>query len=115
MRDFRRAFLIAVLASTLAAILAVPGVSQDVTSHARIVRVSYVQGTVTFNGAAAVMNSPVTEESRLATGNDGLAEVQFEDASVIRLASETSVAFAQLARLSTGEAITRVDLEQGEA
>src|SRR5215469_16630414 len=87
----------------------------DTGSHARIVRISYLQGTVQYNGAPAVMNSPVTEDGRLVTGTDGLAEVEFEDQSAIRLASETEISFAQLARLSTGEARTRVDLEDGEA
>ena len=87
----------------------------DTGSHARIVRISYLQGTVQYNGAPAVMNSPVTEDGRLVTGTDGLAEVEFEDQSAIRLASETQISFAQLARLSTGEARTRVDLEDGEA
>jgi hypothetical protein len=89
--------------------------TDDTASHVRIVRISYVQGTVQYNGAQAVMNSPVTEDSRLVTGTDGLAEVEFEDQSAIRLASETEISFAQLARLSSGEARTRVDMENGEA
>lgn len=87
----------------------------DTGSHVRIVRIRYLQGTVHYDGAPAIMNSPVTEDSRLVTGTDGLAEVEFEDQSAIRLASETEISFAQLARLSTGEARTRVDLEAGEA
>lgn len=120
MRDSRTLFLIPIIAAILGA-TAPAGIAQDNGSaqengsHVRIVRLSYVQGTVQFNGATAVMNSPVTEQSRLVTGTDGLAEVQFEDGSAIRLASETELGFAQLARLSSGEAITRVDLDQGEA
>jgi len=125
MFETRRLFLFAVLLAILALILPVSGPAQDrasqetatqePTSHARIVRISYVQGTVQFNGQAAIINSPVTEEGRLVTGTDGLAEVEFEDASKIRLASETEITFAQLARLSTGEPLTRVDIDQGEA
>jgi FecR protein len=115
MLDSRKLFLTAVLALVLGAIIPVQGVAQETGSHARIVRISYTQGTVQFNGQAAIMNSPVTEESQLVTGTDGLAEVQFEDSSAVRLASETGMTFAQLARLSTGEAITRVDLDEGEA
>lgn len=109
----RRLFLISLLSLTVGAFL--PAAAQDNGSRVRIVRISYVQGTVQFNGTPAVMNSPVTEDSRLVTGTDGLAEVEFEDESAIRLASETEINFAQLARLSTGEAMTRVDLEDGEA
>ncbi len=111
----RKLFLTAVSATVLGVIMPVFGVAQEIGSHARIVRISYVQGTVQFNGQSAVMNTPVTEESQLTTGTDGLAEVQFEDSSAVRLASETQITFAQLARLSTGEAMTRVDLDQGEA
>jgi hypothetical protein len=117
MNDRRRLFLMAITALTLGVFLpaAVAQETRDTTSHVRIVRISYVQGTVHYNGAPAIMNSPVTEDSRLATGRDGLAEVEFEDQSAIRLASETEISFAQLARLSTGEARTRVDMEDGEA
>lgn len=114
MLDTRRLFLTAFLLSTLTLILQAAGLAQEPGSHARIVRISYVQGTVEFNGQPAIMNSPVTQEGRLVTGSDGLVEVEFEDASKIRLASETEITFAQLARLSTGEPMTRVDLEQGE-
>jgi FecR protein len=115
MSDSRKLFLTTVLALVLGAIIPARGLAQEAGSHARIVRISYVQGTVQFNGQAAIMNSPVVEESKLVTGTDGLAEVQFEDSSAIRLASETEITFAQLARLSTGEAMTRVDLDEGEA
>jgi FecR protein len=115
MLENRRLFLFAALLAIPALILPVSGAAQEPASHARIVRISYVQGTVQFNGQPAVMNSPVTEEGRLVTGSDGLVEVEFEDASKIRLASETEITFAQLARLSTGEPLTRVDIDQGEA
>jgi hypothetical protein len=118
MADRRRLFLLIpllALALGLSLPAAVAQNTADTASHVRIVRISYVQGTVRYNGAPAIMNSPVTEASRLVTGTDALAEVEFEDQSVIRLASETEISFAQLARLSTGEARTRVDMENGEA
>lgn len=115
MPDIRRLFLSAVSLLTLGLALPVSSPAQEPGSHARIVRISYVQGTVQFNDQPAIMNTPVTQEGRLVTGSDGLAEVEFEDGSKIRLASETELTFAQLARLSTGEAMTRVDLDEGEA
>jgi hypothetical protein len=117
MNDRRRVFLIALLALTLGMFLRAAAAQNatDRGSHVRIVRISYVQGTVNYNGSPAIMNSPVTEDSQLVTGTDGLAEVEFEDQSAIRLASETEISFAQLSRLSTGEAMTRVDMEDGEA
>jgi hypothetical protein len=104
------------LIAVLALVVAVPlSRAQEAVSHARIVYVSHTEGTAQLNGQPVPMNSPVTEGAALVTGTDGLAEVQFEDGSVVRLASETKITFAQLARLSSGEAITRVDLDQGEA
>ncbi len=103
------------LALTAPVSLAQDADSQNVGSHARMVRISYVEGTAQLNGERAVMNSPITEGAVLVTGSDGLAEVQFEDSSAIRMASETQITFAQLARLSSGEAITRADLDEGEA
>jgi hypothetical protein len=102
--------------AVLALATAVPfSYGQDVGSHARIVRISYLEGSVQLSGAPANMNSPITESTVLATSSDGLAEVQFEDGAMIRLASETQITFTQLARLTSGEAITRVDMDQGEA
>jgi FecR protein len=108
----REVLLMSLLALAVAAPLSR---AQEAVSHARIVRVSHTEGTAQLNGQPVPLNSPVTEGAVLVTGTDGLAEVQFEDGSVIRLASETQITFPQLARLSSGEAITRVDLDQGEA
>jgi hypothetical protein len=102
--------------SFLTLILAAPFLcGQEPGSHARIVRISYLEGSVQLNGERANMNSPVREGEVLRTQTDGLAEVQFEDGATIRMASETEITFAQLARLTSGEAITRVDLDDGEA
>src|SRR5438874_9117256 len=88
-------------------------------SHARIVRLSYVDGQVRLDNGhgyeSATMNVPLTERDWLQTGSDGWAEVQLEDGSLIRLAPETVVAFTELGRSSSGGTITTVDLDQGEA
>ena len=83
-------------------------------SHARIVRISYSEGDVRLNNQNVSMNVPLTENGVLVTGNDGVAEVEFEDGSRLRVAPETQITFSQLARLSSGEALTRVDLDGGE-
>jgi hypothetical protein len=104
------------LFSLLALVVFAPALhSQEPGSHARIVRISYLEGTVTVNGEQATTNTPIREGVVLLTATDGLAEVQFEDGSTIRMASETQITFAQLARLTTGEALTRTDLDEGEA
>src|SRR5436305_9526532 len=88
-------------------------------SHARIVRLSYVDGQVRLDNGhgyeSATMNVPLTERDWLQTGSDGWAEVQLEDGSLIRLAPNTVIAFTQLARASSGATLTTVDLDQGEA
>jgi hypothetical protein len=88
-------------------------------SHARIVRLSYVDGQVRLDNGhgyeSATMNVPLTERDWLQTGSDGWAEVQFEDGSLIRLAPDTVMIFSELSRSSSGATITTVDLDQGEA
>jgi len=91
---------------------------QDINSHARIVRISYIEGTVQLDNSHGfenvTMNVPISQGARLLTRSDGWAEVQFEDGSSIRLAPETQIKFSQLARHSSGGTITTVDLDQGE-
>ncbi len=88
-------------------------------SHARIVRLSHVEGDVqidTGNGVEnATTNVPVTEGARLLTRSDGWAEVQFEDGSTARLAPGTQLTFTQLGRTPSGKTVTAIDLDQGEA
>ena len=63
---------------------------------ARAVRLSYVEGEVhLYQGNQAltdkaVANTPLFEGARVETGNDGRAEVQFEDGSVARISPESS-------------------------
>jgi len=91
----------------------------DVDSQARIVRISNVVGQVrldTGHGYENVtMNVPIAEGDWLQTRSDGWAEVELEDGSTIRLAPDTQIIFAQLARFSSGGTATTVDLDQGEA
>jgi hypothetical protein len=88
-------------------------------SQARIVRISYVEGSVRLDSGqgyeSATMNVPLTERDWLQTGSDGWSEVQFEDGSLVRLAPDTVIAFTQLARASSGATLTTIDLDQGEA
>lgn len=89
------------------------------TSHARIVRLSYAEGTVemaTDRGTEnATINFPITEGNRLSTSSNGWAEVQLEDGSTVRLAPSTQLTFTELGRASSGSTLTTVDLDQGEA
>src|SRR5262245_39627197 len=88
-------------------------------SHARIVRISYVDGEVRIDHGSgyesASMNVPVTEHNWLQTRSDGWAEVQLEDGGLIRLAPDTIIAFTELSRFASGGTVTTIDLDQGEA
>jgi FecR protein len=94
-------------------------VSASAESKARIVRLSEVQGTVQLDRAAgdgfdkAFLNLPVVEGSRLKTGKDGRAEVEFEDGSALRLAPDSEVDFGRLALGDDGQKLSTVQLVSG--
>ncbi|MGB8776394.1 MAG: FecR domain-containing protein, partial [Terriglobales bacterium] len=94
-------------------------VSASAESKARIVRLSEVQGTVRLDRAAgdgfdkAFLNLPVVEGSRLKTGKDGRAEVEFEDGSALRLAPDSEVDFGRLALGDDGQKLSTVQLVSG--
>jgi hypothetical protein len=97
------------------------------TSHARIIRLSYVQGDVRIahnvsgdslqSGEnaweAASLNIPIHQRDALATDN-GRAEVEFESGTVVFLAENTVLEFYDLS-LEDGEFTTRLILRQGSA
>src|ERR1700732_316161 len=94
-------------------------VSASAESKARIVRLSEVQGTVLIDRATgdgfdkAFINLPVIEGSRLKTGKDGRAEVEFEDGSALRLAPDSEVDFTRLALGDDGQKLSTVQLVSG--
>jgi len=85
----------------------------------RAVRLSNVVGSVQImNGtetqfSQAYPNMPLMQGSTLKTGEDGRAEIQFEDGSVVRLTPNSSAAMAVLGRDSNGNTNTEVDLLTG--
>jgi hypothetical protein len=87
-------------------------------SKVRIVRLSEVKGEVQldrltgkgFEGAMA--NLPITEGARLKTGN-GVAEVEFEDNSTVRVAQNSLIEFPRLEMLPSGAKASSVSLLQG--
>src|SRR5260370_10601097 len=94
-------------------------VSASAESKARIVRLSEVQGTVQIDRATgdgfdkAFINLPVIEGSKLKTGKDGRAEVEFEDGSALRLAPDSEIAFTRLALGDDGQKLSTVQLVSG--
>lgn len=95
-------------------------------SHARIVRLSLVQGDVRFtqhyhadsltdNKAGwevAPLNLPLRQGFAIATGGDGRAEIEFENGAMAFLNANTVIEFYDLS-LYDGAVITRLVLRQG--
>lgn len=87
-------------------------------SHVRIVRLSEAQGKVgldrkTGRGIEPTMrNMPIVEGGLLLTG-DGVAEVEFEDGSTLRVAPDSLIQFPQLVLRASGAKATTVKLLNG--
>ena len=98
------------------------------SSHARVIRVSLVQGHVRFTRdyhndpladqkavwEDAVLNLPIRQDYALATDEDGRAEVEFENGAMAFLAENTVLEFYDLS-LDDGAKTTRLVLRQGTA
>ena len=87
-------------------------------SHVRIVRLSYIEGGVqidrnTGQYEKAMVNLPVTEGFKVRTETDGRAEVEFEDGSTLRLASNTTVQFPTLSLRGSGAKVSVGEVESG--
>ena len=88
-------------------------------SHVRIVRLSSVEGQVQMDRGAggglerAILNTPIVEGTRLVTGNDGLAEVEFENESALRLTDNSEVKFSQLLLTDTGAKVNQFEVSKG--
>ncbi len=107
--------------------LGLPAVAQADSSHARIVRLSLVQGDVRFattfhqdpltdakaDWQVAPLNLPIRQGFVLATDN-GRTEVEFENGAMLFLGPNTVVEFYDLS-LQDGARITRLVLRQGTA
>jgi hypothetical protein len=103
--------------AVLAAVFLV--ISASAESKARIVRLSDVEGTVQMDRAAgdgfdkAFINLPVIEGSKLKTGKDGRAEVEFEDGSALHLAPDSEVDFTRLVLGNDGQKLSTLQLVSG--
>jgi hypothetical protein len=88
-------------------------------SHVRIVRLSFVEGTVSLQRpdvsewAEAPVNTPIQEGFQIATAEGGFAEVEFENASTVRLGQLSLLEFTQLALLPSGGKVNRLTLLEG--
>jgi hypothetical protein len=107
------------LSVVLAVVFALAGVRAQAESHVRIIRLSYVDGSVEIDRAngqgleRAILNMPITEGVRLVTGNDGLAEVEFENNSTVRVGENSEVLFSKLLVNDAGDKVNDVELVKG--
>ncbi len=105
------ALIMAFVLATAAGVLA--------ESHVRIVRLSYLNGQVQTDRATgqglerAILNTPITQGVRIVTGNDGLAEVEFENESALRIAENSEIQFLALSMNDYGAKINEIDVVKG--
>lgn len=94
--------------------------NQPSLSKVRIVRLSEVRGAVQLDRGvgdgyeAAITNMPVVEQNRLKTAM-GVAEVEFEDNSTLRLGPDSEVDFPVLGRTPQGGTVSTVHVVKGIA
>jgi hypothetical protein len=75
---------------------------QDEKGYTRLARLSYLEGHASFqhdsdvNWSAASINMPLEPGDRIYTGNDGRAEIEFDDGSAFRLAENTDIEILSL-------------------
>ena len=119
-----RALLFLLTAVLISGIVACPALADE--SHARIVRLSQVQGDVRFTQQfhkdsltdqksgweVAPLNLPIRQGFAISTGNDGRAEIEFENGAMAFLGANTVIEFYDLS-LYDGSVITRLVLRQG--
>ncbi len=86
---------------------------------ARVVRLAYFQGDVTILradntiGDPAQLNTPLTEGVRVTTGENGQAEVEFEDGSLIRITPQSAVLLSRLGSSQDGSFDSQITLVDG--
>lgn len=113
-KTFFFGFAISILFAFLASLPA------SATSQVRIVRLSYVEGSVqidrnTGKFEKAFLNLPITEGEKLRTASDGRAEIEFEDGSTLRIVPGTLIKFAELSLADSGSKVSTVEIVQGTA
>jgi hypothetical protein len=84
-----------------------PG-EQGTGQPARAIRLSFIDGQVRLSQGdqvladQAVVNTPLLEGMQLATSDNGKAEIQFEDGSVVRIPPDSSLAISALRGSGSG-------------
>src|ERR1700686_2125848 len=106
-----------VIATLITLVFSLPAIAD---SHVRIVRLSYIEGSVQISRGAgqtyekAMVNLPIAEGAKLKT-LDGRAEVEFEDGSTLRIVPDSVVEFQQLSLRDSGAKVSGVEVKSGTA
>ncbi len=106
-------------ASIVLTFLVTMAVAAAAESHVRIVRLSNVEGSVQMDRATgqglerAILNTPIVQGTRIVTGDGGLAEVEFEDQSTLRLAGNSEVTFRKLLINDAGSKVNDIEAAKG--
>jgi hypothetical protein len=94
--------------------------ADDAGPAGRAVRLSNVDGTVHVSqggqvlAETAVANAPLFEGTQVVTGDDGRAEIQFDDGSIARISPNSSLTLKVLkGQGATGEALMVLDVGLG--
>jgi hypothetical protein len=111
--------LAALVLGTLALAPSLKAEDSDASQASRAVRLSNVEGEVHLSQGnqpladQAVANTPLFEGTTINTGNDGRAEVQFEDGSVARISPQSSLTLALLRGSGTSDRDAELQLNSG--
>src|SRR5450432_1854310 len=104
-----------------ALVLSLYSIPSFADSQVRIVRLSSVDGNVQIDRNTgqgyekAFLNLPVTQGTKLRIKGEGRAEIEFEDGSTLRIASDTLVEFPQLSLLDSGAKASNMNVAAGTA
>lgn len=121
-RSPRGYWLFVLLATALITSTLIPAsTTAQSNSQVRIVRLSFVEGTVTMyrpdadEWAKAFVNTPIQQGFKLATDANSFAEVEFENGSAARMGQSSEIDFTSLSLSPEGNKINRLTLARGYA
>lgn len=109
----RKSVILLGLAIALALIMPLRSAADDDDPPSRVARLSYAQGSVSFQPAgtddwvSSVVNRPVTIGDKLWSDDDGRVELQL-DGSLLRLSRNTGISF-----LNLSDNVTQIELSAG--
>ena len=103
-----------IAAAGIIALLTAMPVCAQIQSPSRVIRLSFVEGTVTVQRpdvqgwAEAPVNTPLQQGFKLSTGENSFAEIQFENGGAIRLGEQSLMEFLEGAWKEPDEGIWEV-------